>query len=493
MTSSLTAAPPDEPPDGQPPRIRLVPAYSSSTGDEAVELAALAGLVLDEWQAQTLRDALGERPDGRWSAFEVGVVCGRQNGKNAILEARQLAGLFLLGERLIIHSAHLADTSMMAFRRLEFLIDETPEFARRVKRVHRTNGHEAIELLNGQMIRFRTRTKGGGRGFSGDCVIFDEAMVMPEATLGAILPVVAARPNPQVWYTGSAVDQLIHEHGVVLSRLRARGIRGESARLAYFEWSAEGDNPDELTDAAARDERNWLQANPALGIRITSEYIDLERDSMDPRTFAVERLGVGDWPAPDGSSASVLDRELWDSLADRESVAQDPVCFALDVPPDRAWASICAAGYRSDGLPHLELVKRDRGTGWVVEFLAGLVERHGPVAVVLAASSPAGSLLTELEGVLGELLRPMAEKEHAQACGMIFDRVGAGSLRHLGEPELTAAVRGATKRPLGDAWAWSRKSSAVDISPLVGVTLALWGLASIEPVPARPEPVFAFG
>jgi hypothetical protein len=49
-------------------------------------------------------------------------------------------------------------------------------------------------------------------------------------------------------------------------------------------------------------------------------------------------------------------------------------------------------------------------------------------------------------------------------------------LRHLGTPEMAAAVGGAAKRPLGDAWAWSRKNSTVDITPLVASTLALWGV-----------------
>jgi hypothetical protein len=40
---------------------------------------------------------------------------------------------------------------------------------------------------------------------------------------------------------------------------------------------------------------------------------------------------------------------------------------------------------------------------------------------------------------------------------------------------MTAALRGVEIRPLGDAWAWSRKNSNVDISPLVSATLALWG------------------
>jgi hypothetical protein len=42
-------------------------------------------------------------------------------------------------------------------------------------------------------------------------------------------------------------------------------------------------------------------------------------------------------------------------------------------------------------------------------------------------------------------------------------------------------VTGAKKRPLGDAWAWSRKSSAVDISPLVACTLARFAVAGDRP------------
>jgi hypothetical protein len=111
---------------------------------------------------------VGGAGDGKWAAFEVGVNVPRQNGKDGILEARELTGLFLLGERMIIHSAHQFDTSLEAFRRLLELIEDTPELDKRVKRVSRSHGEEGIEFKGGQRIRFRTRTKGGGRGFSGD-------------------------------------------------------------------------------------------------------------------------------------------------------------------------------------------------------------------------------------------------------------------------------------------------------------------------------------
>jgi hypothetical protein len=40
-------------------------------------------------------------------------------------------------------------------------------------------------------------------------------------------------------------------------------------------------------------------------------------------------------------------------------------------------------------------------------------------------------------------------------------------------PAFDAARAGATERPLGDAWAWGRRKSSVDISPLVAATLAV--------------------
>ena len=93
-----------------PTHLVVPPSAVSSAGAEAVELAALAGLFLDPWQELVLQSALSERADGKWAALEVGLVVPRQNGKGSILEARELAGMFLLGEELILHSAHVFKT-----------------------------------------------------------------------------------------------------------------------------------------------------------------------------------------------------------------------------------------------------------------------------------------------------------------------------------------------------------------------------------------------
>lgn len=455
----------------QQPRFSSVPDFTASTGDEAVELCEMAGLHLDPWEELVLRASLGEQAGGKWSAFEVGLMVSRQNGKGAILEARELVGLFLLGERLILHSAHDFGTSMEHFRRIRDLIEGTPDFSRRVDAVRTANGKEGIELTTGQRLQFKARTKGGGRGWSADLVVFDEAMVLPESAHGAILPTLSARPNPQVWYTGTAVDQAIHEHGVVFSRIRDRGIKGTDPALAYFEWSAEGKNPD---DVDGTDPEQWAAANPGLGIRISGEHIAREQRSMDPRTFAVERLGVGDWPNPDGFGKQVIDAHAWGECADPESELADPVWFAFDVTPDRSSASISASGLRDDGLVHIEVVDRKKGTGWVVDRLAELKRKHRPQAILCDGKSPAASLLGQLEAMKIEV-ETVNAGQYAQACGALFDAVEQRTLRHLQTNELTAAVKGAASRPLSDAWAWSRKSSGVDISPLVACTLALWG------------------
>jgi phage terminase large subunit-like protein len=452
----------------------------------------MAGLFLDPWQEFVLTNSLGERSDGKWAAFEVGVEVSRQNGKGSILEARELTGLYLLSERLLVHSAHQFDTSLEAFRRLLFLIEDCPDLEQRVKRVSKSHGEEGIELkpvrgrpnADAQRIRFRTRTKGGGRGFTGDWLGLDEAMILPEAAHGALLPTLSARPNPQVWYCGSAVDQEIHPDGIVFARVRERALKGDDPRLAYFGWSVDAAHPEQVTQKMATDPAQWAQANPGFGIRISAEHIANEQRSMDPRTFAVERLGVGDWPRTDGMGGVVIDPEDWAALFDPKSEAEDPVMasFAYDVTPDRSRSAIGVAAVREDGLVHVEVIKADRGTGWVVPWFEERAEKYRDLKPVCDASGPAGSLLPDFQHAGIEVI-PVNAKEHAQACGSFFDAVEQRALRHLHTAELADAVKGAVKRPLGDAWAWSRKNSGVDISPLVAVTLALWGVHAHQPKP----------
>ena len=456
-------------------------------GERAVELAAEAGLELDEWQAFVLRESLAQSSPDRWSAKEVGVNVARQNGKGAVIEARILAELYLVKSPLTIYSAHNFDTSLEHFRRIEFLVEETPRLAREIKgtkggrKYGVTFGHgkEGIELTGDRRLRFRTRTKGGGRGFSCNCLILDEAMFLPDDTLGALLPTLSAKLNPQVWYLGSAVDQLVHEHGVVFARARERALAGEDQALAYFEWSVEGANPDQLSAATVADVAAWAQANPALGIRIDPEHVSSELRAMDRRTFAVERLGVGDWPATDAAMATMIDVEMWLDLEDAESKLADPVFFGFDVSPERK-ASIAAAGQNEQGLWHVETVEDRGGTGWLPKRLGELVAEHRPAGVVCDGYGPAASLIPALDELNVEVTTFDAG-DHGQACGRLVDVIAQGEIRHVADDPLLQAIKAAKTRPLGDAWAWSRRNSSGNISPLVSATLALSAAMTTRP------------
>jgi hypothetical protein len=64
----------------------------------------------------------------------------------------------------------------------------------------------------------------------------------------------------------------------------------------------------------------WAQANPGLGIRISAEHIAGECEgALGPREFAVERLGVGDWPATDGSTDQPISVEAFLARIDEGS------------------------------------------------------------------------------------------------------------------------------------------------------------------------------
>ena len=70
--------------------------------------------------------------------------------------------------------------------------------------------------------------------------------------------------------------------------------------------------------------------------------------------------------------------------------------------------------------------------------------------------------------------------EHGQAWGRFVDMVADDELDHLGDEALRDAIRGAKARPIGDgAWAWARKNSSVNISPLVAATLGLGVAAGV--------------
>ncbi|MFL4904654.1 terminase [Streptomyces sp. MMS24-I2-30] len=472
----------------QTPRLFTAPpAFLSSAGQEAVELAAMAGLELLPWQQHVLDLGLRERADGNWAAFEVAVNVPRQNGKGAIIEARELAGLFLLGERLILHSAHEFKTSRVAFQRVQSLILGCPDLRKRVKRMLNNTTETSITLVTGQTLQFLARSGGSGRGFTGDCNILDEAMILGDDAMGALMPTMSAVENPQLWYLGSAG---IGSPSVQLARLRRRAqaaVESGAAdpSLLYFEWSVDPHADECPRGCTEHDDPDspgsWARANPSLGYLISPEFVRNERASLGSGgVFERERLGVGEYPSDEADTWQVISEEAWRALAVADAERSAPVAFAIDMTPERSHAAICAA-FRWRGGVHVTVVDHRPGTGWIVERAKELHGKWGPHCWVVDPASAAASLIPALEdegeGLGVEVVKPKA-REMAAACGQFYDAVTTQSLTHFDEAPLASALAGAQKRDLGDAWAWARRTVGVDISPLVAATEAAWGLGA---------------
>ena len=463
-----------------PTHLVIPPTRISSAGAEAVELAASAGLILDPWQELALDAALSERADGQWAASEVGLIVPRQNGKSAVLEARELAGLFILGEELIVHTAHNFGTAKECFYRLRNMIDSTPDLSRLVRRITTANGDVGIELTSGARLKYLARTPGSGRGFSADCVIFDEAYRLPGAMLAAMMPTLSARKNPQVWYATSSPAE-IDEQSEHIRRTKLRSSEPDPGGLCWIEWC--GDLRDDPSDPAV-----WAKTNPALGIRIGAEDLDRALRTLPSQDFAVEHLGV--WKTQ--SLSAKIPLHIWESIQVSESPGTEGVVFGLDIPPDRSSASVAACAPDGENGFSVELADRRPGTDWLIHRCIELSDRYPGTSFVIDTVGPAGGFVHELQN-LGLKVISTTAREYSQACTHLFDAVMAKKLTHTGQPELVTAVMGAKTRTLGDSWAWSRTSSSVDIAPLVAATLALWGCSTIGSTPeASPAPVFAY-
>ncbi len=454
----------------QRPRLLVTPESLTTAGVEAVELAARAGLILDPWQQFALEVGLGERADGKWSAFEVCTVVARQNGKGALFEALALAKLVLFDSQLFIYSSHEFKTSREAFRRIGSLIDATPELSSRVLKTVKNPSEFGYDFRNGARLRFFARSGGSGRGWSADDLFFDEAFKLDGAAMAALLPTLSTRPNPQVWYASSAALADSEQ----LHALRSRALSSEPGeRLAYLEWSA----PD---DVDIRNREAWAMANPALGYRLTEEFISAEVDALPEAQFRRERLSIPDM----ATGEAAIPAAAWHECADKDSKVEDPVVFGLDVDPNRAGCTIDVFGRRADGLPHVAVVDDRSGLDWVVDRCVEL-QRHNPLCFALDPAGPAGALLQPMREAGLDVVE-VPTRGLTQACGQLYDLVMARTLRHRDEGVLNAAVGGATWRPVGDARAWARKSSASDIRPLYAATVALWAFGERDK-PADPS------
>ena len=444
------------------PRHLVLPDGIVSSGWPAVrDTCAGVGILFDLWQEELNRAMLAKNSAGLYAADVVAMSICRQSGKTYDVGGVTFADSIINPGTLTVWTAHRFKVARESFDELRAFA-ELPGMAAHVDPDAITTGagNEVIPFRNGSKIMFASRERGSVRGFRKvRRLVLDEAQILTESAMADLAPTTNQAFNPQVVLMGTPPKP--SDPSESFTSMRDDAIAGKSEELLYLEYGAGPDCDIDSWDAVT-------EANPSYPRRTGKRAVRRLRKLLSDDDYAREGLGI--WEA--SGVGTVIDADVWAGLADPKSKTHGRVVFTVDVTPDHSRSSICVAGTRRDGLLHVELVENRAGTKWTVGRLAELSRRHD-CQVALDPTAAAGSLLTSL---LDAKVEPylVSGREMAQACGHFFDQVvNEGAVRHIGQPQLASAVDAGRKRNLSEAWAWQRRDTGSDISPLVGVTMAL--------------------
>lgn len=477
----------------EPPRAR------ANSWEDVADLSARAGVVLDEWQEIILEASLGERSDGLWAAKRVGVSVPRQNGKSQLMVARILAGVLLFEERKIVVSAHQADTARESFNKLveileadgnEWLMDRV-----RPNGIMNAINREAVKFKNGATVQFKARTGSGGRGFSSDCLMLDEAQRLRRAAWVSINSTMSAMPNPQVWLLGTPPTP--EDDGEVFGSVRDAAIKGSSDGSAWAEWSADPASPE--YQAAYDDLRatppRWTPAveyicwtaNPAWNQRINQEVVQGELETYSPDEFSLDRLGI--WASDNGARRDISVKTWEDTGVDTKPDGGAPG-YAVAFSSDGMRVSLAGGIPVGEGA-HVELLDRtddgERGLGPLADWFAekdanGRARWRKASQIVLSGQSGALTLKQLLldRKVSERRITVVTTGQYLQACGMFDDATKAGTVTHLkaGQGALDDSVKVAVKDKRGG---WTVSTATGDEVPVEAASLAYWVARTAKP------------
>lgn len=512
------------------PLRQLTPA--TSHGFAVISFAAaVLGINLYPWQRALLIRALELNTDGTYRFRKVFVLVGRQNGKTTLLTVLTLWWLFEDAGRfpdhlpardfLILGTAQNLDIAEEAWnaalKRCDVAPDEddidlvVPELAAEARKPVKTNGQKSLRLRSGALYEPRAASRMGGRGKSAARVLMDEMREQQNWDVwGSVSKTKNAIFNSQLWGISSAGDA----KSIVLSTLRAGAIKtileydayvetgvqsleefanSHDLATALFEWSVESKKP--LLDIAG-----ILQSNPSVGYKpmfFESIWSDLLGDEPDATkrteilcdwvTSMVDPFVDGEKWAEDADEPEISDRGDLISLGSQIATDSRQV-LGIDTSGNRARSYIGVAGFRADGLAHVEVIAQRAGMLWVVEHCIRIRDATGINEVaVQARGCPASDFLDPLKRA-GFTVHEIGSTALLNSAGRLKDRVRDGLVRHRSQPVLNLAIENGTTNTLNGMPVWDRYKSPADVAPAISVTNALYALEAMEPAAVAPTP-----
>ena len=464
------------PPDGLPspaPRYYTARDPARKTYGPAVgQVAKLLGRELMPWQ-QYCADVAGEiHPDGRFVYPVVVYTVPRQAGKSALAIATCLQRCLMAPNRRVWHTAQTGLDARDLFRQTADEVRESPLSG--FVKIRESAGSEQIRFDNGSTLRPHPPTQAALHGKQSDLNFIDEAWsfgdVDGQALMQAIVPTQATRPGAQtiiVSTAGTAESTWFRE-------FVERGRNGDPG-IAYFEWSIPDDVDPLNLDAVA-------EYHPAYGHTMDMAAFEAAAVQFGETPGAFARAYGNRWTQ---ASEQVIPLDAWERCQTETKIPADArVAFGAAVSIDREHSAIVAAAI-VDGVPVVELVDYREGADWVGPRLKELSQNHANSGLVVDAHGPSTTVADWLAVNKVELL-PLSTRDVTAATAEFLDRINQQKLGIRSHSLFDSAAEYATTRPVGDAFAWSRRKSTGCIAVLEAATLAVRGITHLAPPPQAP-------
>ena len=493
----------------------------TSLGFEMCDFAEALGFRLIPWERWLLVHAfeiLGDF-DGDWSLRfrTVLVLISRQQGKTFLTTIITLYFLYILGVALIIGTAQELDQAEEAWDACVDAITADDELKSEMVSAKYGNSGRRLKLTGNRRYITKASSRKAGRGKRANLVIIDELREQTswEAWNAISSTTLAQAQVGMLWCTSNAGDpySLVLRHERFLAHAALGDPDGWCASVgdsmppavdddgnevdaeppAIFEWSA-------APGRGVWDREGWCEANPSLGHGfLTERALAADIRNKEERAARTENLcqfveAIAEPPFPAGA---------WDAGVDPDSAIADdaPVSFAVDISDDRKTSAIAAAGQRPDGTWHVEVIAYQQGVAWLESWLRDIADPINPAQVAMQAKgAPASSMVSVIDAIDGVDVVEVAGADIAGWTGRFYDAVAAldpdegqrsdaTPVRHRPQAALDMAANVAKTRLMGDsAWAFDRKRSPVDVSPLIACAYA-FGLATRIP-PEKPSKKF---
>lgn len=428
----------------QIPTTSVVLPYTESFGDEAVQLYNMSGNVCQEWQALMLSDIMAVNDEGLWIHTKFGYSVPRRNGKTEIITQRELWGLFN-GEH-ILHTAHLTDTAHIAWERLKNRLEE---IGVKPKSTYKAYGKERIEMNNGAVIDFRTRTSSGALGSGYDLLVIDEAQEYTQAQQTALNYVVSSSKNPQTIMCGTPPTAV--SSGDVFRDYRDKTLRGESINGGWAEWSV--DHKTNVHDVDA-----WYMTSPSLGTILTERTVqdEINGDDLD---FNIQRLGL--WIRYNQQSA--ISAPEWDALK-TETLPKFKGSVFVGVKFGRDGQNVClSVAIRTEDdrifVESIDCRNQRDGNDWLINFIMKTKAK----AVLVDGMSGLETFLRECKEQKLKGVGAVSVKEVIQASSDFETAIANKSICHAGQPGLRQSVTNCDHRAIGSGGGYGYKTLDDDI------------------------------